>query len=211
MKIMPLGASITEGVGSTGGGYRLPLSKLLTDRGVAFQFVGSLAINTGTLAPDELHHEGHSGFVITAGTSGRAGITDSIETWLGPSGVDPDVVLLLVGTNDCDLDYKLSEAPARMDHLLTMILDKTSGLKPKARLILARLPPIADATEDARVVTYNDGIAAVAERHKAAGENVAVVDMHPVVAATDMFDKLHPKDSGYAKMAPVWLDAILAP
>ncbi len=210
VKLMPLGASITEGVGSSGGGYRAQLGKLLDQAGVAHQFVGSMTNNTGPLGKDQVHHEGHSGSVITAGETKRPGITDNIERWLGPNGVDPDIILLLVGTNDVDLDNKLSEAPSRMSHLLSMILDKDTGLRPHAKVILARLPPINDDSEDARCVKYNDGIAETALEHAARGEDVTVVDMHPVVdRKTQLSDKLHPNDAGYANIAKVWFDAIM--
>jgi hypothetical protein len=58
-KIMPLGDSITDGVGSSSGagGYRDDLYQLLTNNGVSFDFVGS--INDG-VSPDP-DHEGHDG------------------------------------------------------------------------------------------------------------------------------------------------------
>src|SRR5206468_3091586 len=93
IKIMPLGDSITWGVGGTNAGYRADLKTLLTAGGISFQFVGSDTGNPGTLGADQAHHEGHSGYVITAGSSGRGGISDNIGTWLGPNGADPDVIL----------------------------------------------------------------------------------------------------------------------
>jgi hypothetical protein len=209
IRIMPLGASITEGAQSSGGGYRAPLEKLLRARGIKFQFVGSMTNNVGPLAADQIHHEGHSGFQI-AKSELRDGITEHVGSWLGPTGVTPDLILVLVGTNDVDLNDKLSEAPARMDHLLDLILNKVFGLAPHARLILARLPPIKDANKDAKLLTYNDGIAAIAEKHRADSENISVVDMHAVVdPATEMADNLHPNDKGYADIAQVWLDEIV--
>lgn len=115
-----------------------------------------------------------------------------------------------MGTNDVDLDYQLDDAPNRMSHLLSMMLDKDTGLRPHAKVILARLPPIDDDAADARCLAYNDGIAQAAAEHAARGEDVTVVDMHAVVdRETQLFDKLHPNDAGYANMAKVWFDAIL--
>ncbi|HDK36468.1 MAG TPA: hypothetical protein ENG82_06140, partial [Bacteroidetes bacterium] len=59
-KIMPLGNSITDGIGSSAGtgGYSDDLYKLLNANGVSFDFVGSL--NDG-ISPDP-DHEGHDGY-----------------------------------------------------------------------------------------------------------------------------------------------------
>src|SRR5262249_2394062 len=78
LKIMPLGDSITDGEGGTNAGYRKALYDLLVAAKVSFQFVGSAFDNPGMLPPEQTHHEGHSGFTIAAGTSGRSGISDNI-------------------------------------------------------------------------------------------------------------------------------------
>ena len=86
-------------------GYRGPLKKLFDDAKVPFQFVGSWTDNPGgmPLPREQQHHEGHSGYVIIGGTSGRAGIYDSRQEWLGPMGSEADVFLIVIGTNDVDL------------------------------------------------------------------------------------------------------------
>ena len=62
IKIMPLGDSITYGVGSsTGGGYRLPLWNELRARGFPIEFVGS--VHTGPASFDR-QNEGHPGWKI---------------------------------------------------------------------------------------------------------------------------------------------------
>jgi lysophospholipase L1-like esterase len=211
LRIMPLGASITQGVGGTHAGYRGPLHNLLDQHGIAHLFVGSSTENPGPLPADQRHHEGHPGYVITAGTSGRAGVTDNLRAWLGPQGADPDVILVLLGSNDVDLNYKLAEAGARMDALITTISNRTTGLRPSARLLIATLPLINNATTEARSRTYNADISAVARRHQAAGENVAIVDVHAVITPADKTDNLHPNDAGYDKIAAAWYAAIAAP
>jgi lysophospholipase L1-like esterase len=75
---------------------------------------------------------------------------------------------------------------------------------------VATLPLINDATTEARSRSYNAAITAVAQRHQAAGENVAVVDVHAVIGPTDKTDNLHPNDAGYDKIANLWLAAILS-
>jgi lysophospholipase L1-like esterase len=209
---MPLGDSITDG--DTNAGYRGPLYTLLNNAGYSFQFVGSASDNPGALPStplDQRHHEGHSGYVITAGTSGRSGLTDNLNTWLGAGGTDPNIILLMIGTNDINLDYQRATAPQRLDNLVSMISNRNTGLKPNAHLIIAELVPIVDATKDAWVQDYNLGIANVVFKHRnLLGENVSLVDMHSALTFSDFADTLHPNTSGYNKTAGVWFSGIAA-
>ena len=212
LRIMPWGASITDGYLGTMAGYRGPLFKLLEQAQVAFQFVGSTTDNPGTvpLPREQQAHEGHSGFVIQAGTSGRAGIWDARQQWLGLMGSEPDLLLILIGTNDVALGYQLDTVSIRLDALVSSVLDARTGLAPRARVIIAQLPPINDAKLDAACVKYNQAIVSVVQAHRKKGEAITTVDMHAVVAKSELADTLHPNDVGYAKMAKVWFDAIQA-
>lgn len=213
VKIMPLGASITEGWASsaTVAGYRGYLHTLLEQAGVRHQFVGSSVSHPGPLPSDQLHHEGHPGYVIQSLQAGQNGIMNNVDAWLGKGGVTPDFILVLVGSNDVAGNNDLAHVGERMDALVTKISNPTTGLAPNARLILSTIPRINDATQEKRAVTYNATIMAVAKKHADAGENVSTIDAHAVVGTGDKADNLHPNDTGYAKIAPLWRDAILAP
>jgi lysophospholipase L1-like esterase len=210
LRIMPYGASITDGFLGTKAGYRGPLKALFDEAKQPMQFVGSWTDNPGTppLPREQQHHEGHPGFVIVGGTSGRAGIYDSRIEWLGPMGSQADLFLIVIGTNDVDLDYKLDTAGERLDLLIDAILDPTTGLQPRAKVILAQLPPIKDAAEDARCVKYNAAIAATVKSHQAKGQAITTVDLHSAITTAELADKLHPSDVGYTKIAKVFFDAI---
>jgi lysophospholipase L1-like esterase len=222
LKIMPLGDSITEGWMASLidhpegdiGGYRGPLYSKLTAAGYNVQFVGSNNSFPGALPANEIHHEGHSGWMIAAGTAGtewRDGLTNHISTWLGPSGADPDVILLMVGANDVWLNYNLSTASTRLSTLISMISSKTTGLKPNAKLIVAQISPFNDTTIDGRAAAYNVVVASVVASHRAAGENVSLVDMHSALSRyTDLSDVVHPNVAGYNKIADVWFQGIKA-
>jgi lysophospholipase L1-like esterase len=123
---------------------------------------------------------------------------------LGPSGSQADVFLIIIGTNDVDLDYKLDTAADRLDALVTSILE----LQPKAKVILAQLPPINDAAEDVRCVNYNKAVASTVAAHQAKGQAVSTVDLHAAITTAELADKLHPSDVGYGKVAKVFFDAI---
>ena len=117
-KVMPLGDSITLGSNVTGG-YRDPLYTLLTNRADTFTFVGS---QTGSAtapltAAGQAHHEGHSGYVITNGTS-RTGLDENLASWIGSGAESPDKILLMIGSNDINLGYNMTNAPARLSDLI---------------------------------------------------------------------------------------------
>ncbi len=204
-RIMPLGASITDGLHGTDAGYRGPLYALLNEAHYASQFVGSSIDNVGSLPPDQRHHEGHSGFLIQ-------GVQDNIGKWLGPTGSTADLVLLLVGTNDVyfNSDADLANAGKRMSTLLATICDKDKGLLPKARVIVAQLPPLKDSRLEEREEGYNAMLLQVVADHAKLGEKVSTVDMHSALTLEDLYtDGEHPVDSGYIKMAHVWFKAIV--
>jgi lysophospholipase L1-like esterase len=97
-------------------------------------------LGPGTL----IKHEGHSGFTIGAAPAGVGfgSLTAGLATWLKPT-VNPDVILLMIGTNDMTRDVDVAGAPGRMDQLISLISNPATGLKPAA-LIVASIPPIDD-------------------------------------------------------------------
>jgi lysophospholipase L1-like esterase len=207
-RVLPMGDSITVGMQGTHAGYRGPLAERLAAEGIAYQFVGAQSDNQGDLPPDQVHHEGHSGFLIAARDGNAPGLTDQVDSWLGPTGVTPDIILLMIGTNDVDQGLDLANAGSRLDALISKLVDKTAGLHPGARCIVAQIPPINDPAEDQLASEYNARVASVVARHKAAGNSVSLVDMHSALGLSDLADKLHPNDTGYAKMANIWFKAI---
>ena len=115
-EILPLGDSITNGPGGTGGGYRARLHLLLNNAGDSFNFVGS-ATNNSTPAlinSGQHYHEGHSGYRIDQIEGNLTGLVSSAPAfdtnngghWLdggiavGRAPIFPDLILLHIGTND---------------------------------------------------------------------------------------------------------------
>jgi lysophospholipase L1-like esterase len=217
--IWPVGDSITYGQGAAGG-YRETLYTNLTARGCSFNLVGTLTSNPSTLlsATGQTHHDGHSGYSITNATdiSGtpRNGIYEGVVSWHGSINT-PDVILLLIGINDLNIDYKIDTAPARLDLLVTRLF----GYFPNARLLIASLPDADQnnayrhgATNDlaAAVSNYNAGIVSVVASHRAMGQKIAFVDIHAGLTLADLGDGLHPSAAGYVKMGNIWADAVVA-
>lgn len=203
--IMPMGDSITYGV-PVAGGYRDPLYTLLTNRSDTFTFVGSSTGNatTALTAAGQAHHEGHSGFVITNGV-GRAGLDEHLAGWIGPGGEDPDKILLMIGTNDIDLDNDLDNAPARLNALINHIYD----YKPNVTVYLASIVPIDNTAKNVKVETFNAAIPDIVASQRALGRTVIYVPMYEALDVdTDLSDSLHPNAGGYQKMAAAWDTAL---
>jgi lysophospholipase L1-like esterase len=193
--VMPLGDSITDGVGSSdGSSYRKPLRALVARDGLAMDFVGTVAGPSG-------HHDGHSGWVIQQ-------IRDNIDTFLTgctdstDTHETPHVVLLMIGTNDTNQGFDLPNAPARLGDLM----DRIALDAPEALLAVAQIVPNGNSDADtSAVLPFNAAIPDLVSIRAASGQHVVMVDMHAAVdPTTDFADQLHPNDAGYMKMADVW-------
>lgn len=208
-RIMPLGDSITFGIGSSGGGYRVELFRqaLANDRSITF--VGTAQPN----GPNDVNgqpfprsHQGHSGFTISGGGAGS--LAQVVSQSLVPS--DPDIILLHIGTNDTNGNIDLGNAPQRLGALLDQITDGA----PDALLVVAQNIPITVAATNARVLAYNAAIPALVEERVAEGKHIRLLDMYTPFATTPNFanalmnDFLHPNDAGYVVMGETWFDAI---
>lgn len=193
---MPLGDSITAGVGDPdGGGYRTALLSKLTGGGVSADFVGSQSSGAGGL-PDK-NHEGHPYWRI-------GDVAGPIDGWLDT--YRPQIVLLHIGTNDMwqNLD-QVSNAPNRLGALI----DQITSRSPTTQVIVAKITPVANSTTNQRTATYNAAIPNIVSARAAQGKKVTLVDMSSAVATSDLSDGVHPNQTGYSKMADVWYPAIL--
>ena len=204
-KIMPMGDSITLGV-PVAGGYRDPLYTLLTNRADTFTFVGSQTgyATDALTAAGQAHHEGHSGFVITNGT-GRTGLDENLASWIGSGKESPDKIILMIGSNDINLGYNMTNAPARLSDFITHIY----GYRPHVRLYVASIIPMVGHESD--VQAFNAAIPDIVVSHRALGHDVVYVPMHDALnISTDLSDGLHPNALGYLHMAQAWDTALHA-
>lgn len=220
LKIMPLGDSNTDGFPN--GAYRTRLWQNFGSDPNRAEFVGSLSSGPASLGSKR--HEGHSGFTIAFAppsfSLGFSNITDNIAQYLGPT-TNPDIILMMIGTNDINRDYLVDEAPARLDHLIALISDLSTGLKPNAKLIVGNLPPINDTrnrfrstptdfSANARIMAYNATIPGIVGAHRARGERVFFADVNSALTLSDIVDGLHPTVPGYNKLGDAWYSAILS-
>jgi lysophospholipase L1-like esterase len=210
-RIMPLGDSITDGV-PIGGGYRVELFRQSGVDGKSITFVGSKSNGPATVdgRPFPQRHEGHSGYTIDdAPAVSRSGISPLVEQAL--KTYQPNVVLLMIGTNDVNTVWDLTNAPVR----LGLLLDRITTTSPNALLVVAKLIPSMDqGGMDANIRTYNEGVGQVVQQRIAAGKHLMLVDMYGAFAQNQNFrtqwlaDFLHPNADGYAAMARTWYPAI---
>jgi len=202
-KLMPMGDSITLGV-PVAGGYRDPLYTLLTNRADTFTLVGSqTGYSTAALtAAGQTHHEGHSGYVITNGT-GRTGLDENLAGWIGTGAENPDKILLMIGSNDINLGYDMTNAPTRLSNLISHMY----GYRTNVKLYVASIIPMVGHEPD--VQAFNAAIPGIAASHRALGHDVVYVPMYESLnISTDLADGLHPNALGYLHMAQAWDTAL---
>ncbi len=195
-RIMPLGNSITEGVGSTdGSGYRLPLYNLLTNANVSFDFVGSMQF--GTVLPDK-DHEGHPGIKA-----------DDLQVTNYLNANPADVLLLEIGTNDISTNESATQVRDDID----AILDAIFAQNPSARTYLSTTIPRRD-NKQAATEALNALLPALVSSKVANGQDVVLVDIAARILGetnwqnTLMDDDKHPNDAGYEIMAQEWFNAL---
>lgn len=184
LRLMPLGNSITWGIGSpSGNSYRGFLWNKLAAEGHDLDFVGS--VRNGPMSDPD--NEGHSGWRIDQ----IAGIADSVL-----ARYRPNVVTLEIGTNDLNGNYEVPTAADRMSALIDQIVRDA----PDATVLVGTVIISTSSTEEATRPAFNQKVADLVQAKRAAGKHVRLVDMGALNAA-DLSDALHPNDNGFSKMA----------
>jgi lysophospholipase L1-like esterase len=194
-RIMPMGDSITWGVGGDGrGGYRPPLVQSQVAGRYSSDMVGSWHSGPSTLYDQD--HAGYGGFRIDQ-------LAGEVVKELA---YRPEIVLLQIGTNDVLQQYELATAPDRLRALIRLITDTA----PDVRLVVASITPLANPTLDADARAFNATIPDIVAAEAAAGGQVSFLDMYPVLTAADLPDGVHPNQAGYDKMAAAWHERLVA-
>jgi hypothetical protein len=195
VRIMPLGDSITVGSGSPSpyNGYRRPLYHDLVLLGYGIDFKGGQMNGVEDFDQD---HEGHGGW-HAAGHPTRS-LLDHVHDWLVDNPAE--IVLLHIGTNDIN-DGGQSAAE------VSAILDEIDRFDRRITVILALI--INRQTYSSVTTQYNNDLVIMAEQRISNGDKIILVDMESALTYPgDMYDLLHPNESGYAKMAQVWKQAL---
>ena len=224
--ILPLGDSITEKFGKVS--YRYWLWHGLHAAGwTGIEYVGSVKDPWATdFDPD---HEGHgswSAHELLHGRPDRPG-EGNAEAWL--AAITPDVVLMLMGTNDiarraCFMNKRTctpEEQTANFRAGEAEALDAMTGLvelvrrrNPKVAIVLAQIPP--NVWVPAAEVRHFDeeGVAALARKLTTPESPVFTVDLRegfvvdPAASDSDTTDGVHPNFSGAKKIATRFQDLL---
>ena len=199
IKIMPVGDSITYG-SSVVGGYRAPLEHLLAEEGLNTEFVGAASGNSFGMT--SIQHEGYSGYKVLG--IQNLPIATRISTY------QPDVVLLMIGTND--MSAANADAADQLDTLIGTIESVILDNGEQTKLIVAQIVPRNEEQGQSNTSTlaYNVEVARIVGKYQDLGYPVSLVDMYNALDPTyaDLADAVHPSLAGYDKMAATWLPAI---
>lgn len=235
LQIMPMGDSITQGAGA-GGGYRSPLFASLSAAGFQMQFIGARSDNATALLTtnNQIQHEGHGSYSTdlllgNLDASTPYGGTNEGGFWItGISGTRapayPDVILLMIGTNDIGM---WAHTPAQTIAYYDELLTKLVTLRPAARIICASIVPFVLSefeqaypdkvgvytNREPNNVIFNSLLPGLVATHQAAGHRVQFYDMrhkvNPANAATLIGgDGVHPNQAGYNAIASGWFEAM---
>ena len=227
LRVLPLGDSITAGIVAGGhpgkGGYRSLLERLLAQSPRKAVLVGS----RDDMSPEmtDPWHDGFPGYVIRSTSPGAPG-----ELYGGlakdiVAQTHPDIVLLMVGTNDfrryqaTNGTYSVDEMVRSMDLLLHDIY----SVAPKTHVIVGAIvdSPKVDACYVERFDTghstcdagMHPSLAGLVAQYAAQGYAISYASglLHAVPRDTAHFpDGIHPVDGpqGYDAIARVWFDSI---
>lgn len=196
-RILPLGDSITDGIGykdnQAFGGYRIELFRLINEAGFDATFVGNQANGPQQVAGVNFPraHEGHSGWTI-----------QQIDDIVPSPALDqaPHIILLHIGTND------MYQQPSGAGQRLGDLMDDITANAPEALLVVSNIIP-SPIWSDA-VSQYNSVVPDVVETRITQGDNVVYVDQNSGFPTSELTDQVHPDQQGYERMAAVWYEAI---
>ena len=249
LTIYPLGDSITWGYTPTTpspGGYRAPLDAMLTQAAIDHLFVGTVHDNAAPnlSATGQDSHDGHNGYRVDQDDANLDGVaggpTDGGGHWLTGTEtrppIDPDVVLVHLGTNDIlqafdpghtYLDNQPFKHAADREQFVTHLtqrladlLDSIAALRPDATIVVATIAPITRGTLHDRVpAIYATHVRNLVSQLQAQGRPVVLADVYEAFVThgpTASFvtpgllsaDGIHPTPTGYRTIAQVFAAAI---
>lgn len=197
LRVMPLGASITQGIKSSdGNGYRKHIRDQLRFAGWKVNMVGSkqdgnmndkvclrglpvmytkVYVSSHTNAVEQ-DNEGHPGWTISK----------VAEAAKGSVGLRPNLVLINVGTNDCLQKIDIPNTGKRMQDMIDLLLDKI----PETTVILSTILP--SGHDQACVDTVNKQLRALKNESK----RVYLAEMQLTINDISSDGKSHRKRRG---------------
>ena len=222
-----IGDSITQS-NADGDGSSSPrksLYDLLTANSINFTYTGHHTANvdglpsTGGNAATNLYHyhTGISGSVIGNNTTNpfRHGITQGVPSYWTQgrlATVKPNIILIMLGTNDTNADIDVANAPTRISTLINTIMNQPNVGNPV--FFVAAIPPnrIDFPTRNNRVLAFNAALPDIIDAQRDMGRDVYYVDNYTTIndnyASAMRGDNLHPNTTGNNLMAQQWYNAL---
>ncbi|MET9800261.1 cellulose binding domain-containing protein [Streptomyces sp. NPDC006368] len=199
-RVMLLGDSIT----GNNGCWRALLWQHLQSTGhTGVDFVGTRH-NPYCQGSFDADNEGHGGYLATG-----IAADNHLPGWL--SAARPDIVMMMLGTNDV-----WSHLPtSAILNSYTTLLNQMRADNPDVQLLIAQIPPMspsgcADCADG--VVGLNNAIPAWASAHRTDRSPITVVDQWTGFdTAADTTDGVHPNETtGIRKLESRWYPALTA-
>ena len=211
IRIMLIGDSITQG-GQEQNAYRKPLYLALIGSPwyCNVDFIGTLQHGDDDFDRD---HDGYWGWRADE-ILNRPSII-----WENAASNPPDIALIHLGTNDIiQANPTYNSCVESTINDLGQIIDKLRTVNPNVIVFLAQIIPLSTAINNADLIpelNFNteNGIPVLAASKSTTASPVIVVNQYTGFdAAMDLYDGIHPNDTGDQKMANKWiasLDTIL--
>ena len=210
-----VGDSITQGVRNTARNdypqYRTSIAARLAANGYKPKFRGiwckSNLDAAGVQVPDDWAY--HSGFGMAAvrTTTLSGGLADNMPLYLDIAGY-PDVITLLIGTNDMGGNNK--DAATTFSTWLQLVND-TAAQRPDAKIVGATILQRNDAKNE-RVVAFNELLRTEYEKPGKGDlpDNFYLLDLYPAApySAATYKDNVHPDWAADAQIAKAFYAAI---
>ncbi|KAF2640571.1 SGNH hydrolase [Massarina eburnea CBS 473.64] len=201
LKVMPLGASISFGMGSVDkNGYRKAFRDRLRFEGWEVDMVGG--VQSGDFNDNDV--QGHPGARLDE-------VAKIVETAVQ---YQPNLIAVNVGTNDAaqnKTEFPVETYGVRMEKMLDTIFEKIPGTTVLYSTVLQNANP---DTNSRAAKSVNPQIRRIVEKRRKAGQRIVLAEMFesdtPWLNTGDMNkDGTHPTDAGFRKMATIWWDAFL--
>ncbi|KAJ3484388.1 hypothetical protein NLG97_g7062 [Lecanicillium saksenae] len=197
LRILPLGDSITVGYlsdadGGDGDGYRRQLKENLSGNEVVF----AGTFQSGTMKDGR--YAAWSGQTIQF-------IAEHADEALSQH---PNVILLMAGTNDMNVNPNISRQgndPDKAAQRLGQLVDKIIKACPDAVVLVAVILATCNADQAPQTAKFQKLIPKVVEARRSAGHRVLAVDFGSF-GINLLRDCIHPTNAGYGIMGDYWYD-----
>ncbi|MEJ2615100.1 MAG: T9SS type A sorting domain-containing protein [Ignavibacteriaceae bacterium] len=221
IRILPLGDSITKG--SEGNesvslltGYRQSLWLSLDFSGYKVDFIGSNRYGCEATPAFDCDNAGFGGYttsqILNLIKTGYDNNNNKVTNGPYLNYYTPDIILLHIGTNGLDT------TTSYLEDLLNYIDDFEDSTNTQIWVILAKI--INRVPYSSITTTYNDNIQKMFDRRVNNGEKLKIVDMENDAGLIynidstvpysdgDMYNNLHPNNSGNIKIANLFYDTL---